>query len=91
MNDSLFDILIQNGFSERLDKDLLKNTEYIELQEKLDLSIKEFDNLDLDEEMQLIIDRMVTCYNDSGSFYGILSYKQGFYDCIMLLKEIGIL
>ena len=37
------------------------------------------------------MDRLLTSYNESGAFYGRMTYQQGFKDCAALLVEIGLI
>ena len=89
--ESLFDELVMMATNERLDNILNKDKGFLEVQEKAARAIKLFEELELTEEQQLIVDRMVSAHNESGAYYGRMAYKQGVYDCVELLKEMGIL
>lgn len=51
----------------------------------------EFDALCLPKEQRLVVDRLLTSYNESGAHYGKMTYQQGFRDCVSLLLEIGMI
>lgn len=89
--ESLFNELVGMATNERLDNILNKDKGFLEVQEKAARAIKLFEELELTEEQQLIVDRMVSAHNESGAYYGRMAYKQGVYDCVELLKEMGIL
>ena len=88
---SLFNELVIMATNERLDNILNKDKGFLEVQEKVARAIKLFEELELPEEQKLIVDRMVSAHNESGAYYGRMAYKQGIYDCVELLKEMGIL
>lgn len=89
--ESLFDEFVGMATNVRLDNILNKDKGFLEVQEKASRAIKLFEELELTEQQQLIVDRMVSAHNESGAYYGRIAYKQGVYDCVELLKEMGIL
>lgn len=89
--ESLFNELVGMATNERLDNILNKDKGFLEVQEKAARAIKLFEELELPEEQKLIVDRMVSAHNESGAYYGRMAYKQGVYDCVEILKEMGIL
>lgn len=89
--ESLFDELVEMATHERLDNILNKDKGFLEVQEKASRAIKLFEELELTEQQQLVVDQMVSTYNEAGAYYGRRTYKQGVLDCVELLKNIGLL
>lgn len=89
--ESLLDELVEMFTNERLDSILLKDDEFLKLEDKIKETIVSFDELNLDNEQKLVVDRMVSAYNASSACCSMLSYRQGIFDCIQLLKEMKIL
>ncbi|MBP3477338.1 MAG: hypothetical protein J6K48_13650 [Lachnospiraceae bacterium] len=87
----IFEIIIENSVNERMDNILLENEEYIKIQNKIDEQIERFNELDLDREQRLVVDRLVSFYTESGALYGRMTYKQGFMDCVSLLQKINLI
>lgn len=89
--ESLFDEFVGMATNVRLDNILNKDKGFLEVQEKTSRAIKSFEELELTEQQQLIVDRMVSAHNEAGAYYGRMAYKQGVFDCVELLKEMGVL
>lgn len=89
--ESLFDEFVGMATNVRLDNILNKDKGFLEVQEKASRAIKLFEELELTEQQQLIVDRMVSAHNEAGAYYGRMAYKQGVFDCVELLKEMGVL
>lgn len=89
--ESLLDVLVDKGVNERMDHKLFEDEEYLDLHKELEEAIGRFDELELDDTQQLVVDRMVSAYTAEGAFYGEKAYRQGIFDCVELLKEIHIL
>ena len=87
--DNLLDVLVQYGIM-RLDAKLQEDEEFIDLQNETEEAIRKFNELELDEETKLVVDRMVTAYNTEGAYYGEMAYNLGILDCVKLLKELKI-
>ncbi|MCH5250953.1 MAG: hypothetical protein J1E98_13520 [Lachnospiraceae bacterium] len=87
----IFDIITKNLINERLDKTILNNAEYIKIQKKKSECYKKFERLNLVHNERIIIDRLICANTECGSCYGELMYKQGFYDCVSLFKELGLI
>ena len=77
--ESIFNELVGMATNERLDNILSKDKGFLEVQEKAARAIKLFEELELTEEQQLIVDRMVSAHNESGAYYGRMAYKQFTY------------
>lgn len=89
--ESLFDEFVGMATNVRLDNILNKDKGFLEVQEKASRAIKLYEELELTEQQQLIVDRMVSAHNEAGAYYGRMAYKQGVFDCVELLKEMGVL
>lgn len=89
--ESLLNELVEMFTNERLDSILLKDDEFLKLEDEMKDTIVKFDELNLDDKQKLVVDRMVSAYNASSAYYIKMSYKQAIYDCVQLLKEMKIL
>lgn len=89
--ESLLDEFVGMATNVRLDNILNKDKGFLEVQEKASRAIKLYEELELTEQQQLIVDRMVSAHNEAGAYYGRMAYKQGVFDCVELLKEMGVL
>ena len=87
----IFDVITDYAINEGLNRIMLQSDEHRQIQENMDKLTKEFDALGLPKEQRLIVDRLLTSYNESGAFYGRMTYQQGFKDCAALLVEIGLI
>ena len=90
MEKSIFEVITEYAVNEGLNCSIQQNDEYKQIQEKIDVLTNEFDELGLPKEQRLIVDRLISSYNESGAFYGKMTYQQGFRDCAALLVEIGM-
>lgn len=88
---SIFDVIAGYSVNEGLDKVLRQNTEYLKIQKSIDEQAEQLDSQDFTREQRLLIDRLVCAHTESGAFYGRITYKQGFRDCISLLREMELL
>lgn len=52
---------------------------------------EQLSQLNLSESQHLAVDRLINRYIESGAFYGAMTYKQGFQDCVELLQEVNLL
>lgn len=87
----IFDIITENSINERLDETILNNAEYIKIQEKISECNERLDGLNLTQDERIIIDRLICANTESGAFYGKMTYRQGFYDCVSLFKELDLI
>lgn len=91
MQKNIFDIIADYSINEGMDSILLRNKEYIKVQNKINTQAKQFDELNLTKEQRLVIDRLLSAHTESGTVYGKIAYKQGFQDCAALLLEMKLL
>lgn len=90
MENKILDIVIKNS-NRRLDQVTFMDDEYRQIQKKLDKRLKQADNLKLTEKEKKKLDRLLITYGEKSSCCCRILYRQGYIDCIHLLKEIGIL
>ncbi len=90
MEGKILDIVIENS-NRRLDQVTFMNDEYKQLQRKLNKKLKRADKLKLTEKERKDLDRLLVAHNEKSSCCCRILYRQGYIDCIHLLKEIGIL
>ena len=88
---SIFDVIAGYSVNEGLDKSLRQNKEYVKIQKSIDEQSEQLDSQDFTREQRLMIDKLVCAHTESGAFYGRITYKQGFRDCISLLREMELL
>ena len=87
----IFDVITENSINERLDETILNNEDYIRIQEKISECNERLDGLNLTQDERIIIDRLICAHAESGAFYGEMTYKQGFCDCVSLFKELDLI
>ena len=88
---SIFDVIAGYSINEGLDKILRQNKEYVKIQRSIEEQTEQLDSQNFTREQRLLIDRLVCAHTESGAFYGRITYKQGFRDCISLLREMELL
>jgi len=91
MGKSIFEAITDYAVNEGLNSVIRESDEYRQIQEKMDSLTNEFDALGLPKEQRLIVDRLLTSYNESGALYGKIAYECGFRDCVSLLLDIGLI
>ena len=91
MGSNIFNIMADYSINEGMDSILLQNEEYMEMQNKIEEQMMQFDKLNLTKEQCLIVDRLLSAYMESGAVYGKMAYRQGFQDCASLLLEMKLL
>lgn len=91
MKNNVLDIIADYAVNEGMNGILLKDGEYIEIQQKIDERIIEFDSLGLTKEQRLAADRLVSAHMEYGAYYGKMAYKKVFWDCVCLLQELGLI
>ena len=91
MEKSIFEVITDYAVNEGLGSAVQKNDEYKRIHEEIDDLTSKFNALGLPKEQRLIVDRLLTSYNESGAHYGKMTYQQGFRDCASLLVEIGMI
>ena len=88
MGSNIFNIMADYSINEGMDSILLQNEEYMEMQNKIEEQMMQFDKLNLTKEQCLVVDRLISAYTESGAIYGKMAYRQGFQDCAALLLEM---
>lgn len=91
MNESIFEVITDYAVNEGLNSGMQQNDEYKRIHEEMDDLTSKYNALGLPKEQRLIVDRLLTSYNESGAHYGKMTYQQGFKDCVSLLLEIGMI
>lgn len=91
MEKSIFEVITDYAVNEGLSHVLQQSDEYEQIQKEMNEATSKFDALCLPKEQRLIVDRLLTSYNESGAHYGRMTYQQGFRDCVSLLLEIGMI
>lgn len=91
MRKKVFDVIAGYSVNEGMDNSLLQNEEYIRIQNKIYEQAEQLSQLNLSESQHLAVERLISCHIESGAFYGAMTYKQGFRDCVELLQEVNLL
>lgn len=91
MGDNIFDIITDYSVNEGINKILLEDKKYAEIQKEIDEHIEEYEKLGLTKEQRLAVDRLVSAHTASGACYGRMTYRKGFHDCVTLLREMGLI
>ncbi len=90
MDKNIFDVITEYAVNEAVNSTLLQNGEYKQIQAEINSLTDGFDKMNLPKEQRLLIDRLLSSYNESGALYGRITYQQGFRDCASLLVEMGL-
>lgn len=88
---SITDIITECLIDKNLDSVLLKDAEYIKMQNRINEKAVLVDGLKLDREEKLMIDRLICAYTESSAYYGKIAYKQGFMDCMAFMREVDLM
>lgn len=91
MDKNIFEVLTDNAINERLSEILLQDNEYQKIQEEINNLIEQCNMLKLPKEQWLIVDKLISAHTDCGSYYGRITYQQGFRDCASLLKKMELI
>lgn len=91
MKKSVFDIIAGYSVNEGMDNSLLQSEDYIRIQNKIYEHTERLGQLNLSESQNLAVDKLINCHIESGALYGAMTYKQGFRDCVELLREVSLL
>lgn len=91
MDSGIFDMLVDRVIDERLDSVVLSNEEYKQTQRDIGIATKEIEAHGFSGDDIKLIDRLVCSYTAEGALAAKLSYAQGFKDCVIFLKEIGVI
>lgn len=87
---SILDIITEYAVNERLDAVLLRDQDFLYLQEKIEEQMEAFDSLGLSKEERDAVDRLVCAHTESEAYYSAAAYRFGFKDCAEMLSEIGL-
>lgn len=91
MDKNIFDVITEYAVNEAVNGVLLQNDEYKQIQAKIDSLTDELDRYILPKELRVLIDRLISFYNENSALYGRMTYQQGMRDCASLLVEIGLI
>lgn len=88
---NIFEVITDYSVNERMNKVLLGDKQYQEVQHRIDDQIELFNQLNLNKEQRMVVDGLVSLHTESGALYGRLTYQQGCRDCVSLLKAVGVI
>ena len=91
MDKNIFEMITDYAVNEGLGSVIKQSDEYKRIHEEMDDLTSKFNALGLPKEQRLIVDRLLTSYNESGAYYGRMTYQRGFKDCASLLVEMGLI
>lgn len=89
--ENIFDAITDYTFNERMAKILQNNEQYQEVQSQIGDQMLLFDELNLDKEQWLVVDRLLSLHAQSGALCGRITYQQGYRDCVALLQAINLI
>ncbi len=90
MSDSMLDIFTENS-NRRLDAVLFADQEYRRAGRRMERSFRKLENAGLTKQQERAVDRLLCAYNAENACCSRILYRQGFKDCISLLREIGVI
>lgn len=82
---------IMNHAGEHLDEVQFGDAECIRLNREMEKKFKKLSRANLTRKQDRAVDELLTIYNEENSWCCKLLYRQGFIDCVSLLKEIGVI
>lgn len=85
MEQEFFDILVENGTNERLDKIAMSNEVYMRISKELDDAVLEKEKMV--EKLQEIDRKISTLYGNLMASYTKVAYEQGFKDMVEILTK----
>ncbi len=88
MPERILDIIVENS-NQRLDAILYDNAEYRKIGREIDRGFQKLEKEKLTGKQNRALDRLLSAYNAENACCCRLLYRQGFKDCMTLLKEIG--
>lgn len=91
MDDGLFHVITEYATNEKIDNAVLQDEEYRKLQKVIEEYLQKLHELELAKEQRVLIDRLISAYNESAAYYGKVCYREGFCDCVSFLKEIKVI
>lgn len=91
MDKETLDILVEVFLDERVDDILHQDQSYVELEEKINEQGVIFEEMAMGEEQRAIAENLISLHTDSIDFYAKYAYKQGFKDCLSLVREVGLI
>lgn len=91
MEDGLFHVITEYATNKKIDNIVLQDEEYMKVQGTIEQYLAQLHELDLPKEQKALIDRLISAYNESAAYYGKVCYREGFCDCVSLLKEIKVI
>ena len=89
--ENIFDVITDYTVNERMAKILQNNEQYQEVQSQIGDQFSLFDELNLDKEQWLVVDRLLSLHAQSGALYGRITYQQGYRDCVAMLQAINLI
>lgn len=90
MENNFLDLLLV-ATDERIDSMITETKEYQEENAKRNSASLKFNELNLTDEQKEIANEYIDSISSMATLLNDLHYKQGFLDCVALLKETGII
>ena len=88
---SVFDVIADHSINEGLSRTLMEDEDCLRIQREIDENAEQINSQNFTKEQRLMIDRLVCTYTENGAHYGRMTYRQGFRDCISLLRELDLI
>lgn len=91
MEDSILEMITEYATNERLDNIILEDDRYAGIQVEIDKLTEELDSLNLTQEQKQVVDDLIAANIAGGCCYTRAAYQQGFKDCALLFREVGLI
>lgn len=90
MDMEILEILAKFLLDERLNDIMIQDQGFWELQKRIDEQAEKFEGMTMEAEQRTIVENLISLHIASIDFYAKDTYKQGFKDCLSLLREVGV-
>ena len=91
MEEKIVRDIINELITERIEKETKADSEYknfVKAQQRIE---KEYRKLELSDEERDVIEKYMNAMNENDIAYGHCAYKTGFWDCLVILKQLELI
>ncbi len=90
MPKNILELITEQAVNERLDAVLLRDQDFLYLQEKIDEQMEVFEGFGLSMEARQAVDWLISAYTESAAYHSAAAYRFGLKDCAAILCGIGL-
>lgn len=87
----VFEIIVEQFVSERLDDIMLQDSEFVKLQDVIWKEKEKYNQLDISESQHQMLEDLISLHIKVIELYSKKAYGQGLMDCVSLLQKIGVI